>query len=113
MSVAAPKPAPRSRTQRSVIWGATLVVGISIFLVIAAQSFSRQDLEERPLQVGEAVTVKNTGKGSRPGFVRSISTQGQYEIAMGATREIAARPQTDVLKLEGTGRLKRRKEDSP
>ena len=106
----------RSRTHRIAVWATKILVGICallMVLVIAGQFVARQDIQDHPLQVGEAVSVKNNSKGWRPGYVRTISPQGQYEIAMGATREIAARPQTDILQLQGTGRLKRRKEDAP
>ena len=116
MSDAAPTPPQRSRTHRIAAWATKILIGICallMVLVIAGQFVARQDIQEHPLQVGEAVSVKNNSKGWRPGYVRAISAQGQYEIAMGATREIAARPQTDILQLQGTGRLKRRKEDTP
>ncbi len=116
MSVDSSSPASRQLTHRIAKWVTKAVAVIClllVILVIAGQFIGQQDLQERPLQVSEAVSVKNASKGWRPGFVRSISAQGQYEIAMGATREIAARPQTDILQLQGTGRLKRRKEDAP
>lgn len=116
MSPAAPALDPRSVSQRIASWVKKClfwVVAVMVVLVIAGQYLAREDLRERPLRVGEAVSVKNSGKGWRPGYVRAISPQGRYEIAMGATREIAARPQTDILQLQGTGRLKRRKEDAP
>jgi hypothetical protein len=82
-------------------------------MIIAGFFTSKSDIEERPLQVGEAVSVKNVSKGWRPGFIQSISADGKYVVAMGDTREIAARPTTDVLTLDGTGRLKRQKEEMP
>lgn len=116
MSDSASPPASRPLSYRIAAWATKAVVAVClllVILVIAGQFIGQQDLQERPLQVGEAVSVKNASKGWRPGFVRSISAQGHYEIAMGATRDIAARPQTDILQLQGTGRLKRRKEDAP
>jgi hypothetical protein len=116
MSVDSSSPASRPLPHRIARWVTKAVMAICALLailVIAGQFIGQQDLQERPLHVGEAVSVKNASKGWRPGFVRSISAQGHYEIAMGATREIAARPQTDIIQVEGTGRLKRRKEDTP
>jgi hypothetical protein len=91
---------------------ALVVCALLAFIIFAGSYLSKKDIDERPLQVGEAVSVKNASKGWRPGYVRSISEQGEYVIAMGATPELAARPQTDILRLQGSGRLKRRKDDS-
>jgi hypothetical protein len=116
MSVNASSTASRPTGHRMANWAtkATVVVCVLLaILLVAGQFIGQQDLQERPLQVGEAVSVKNASKGWRPGYVRSISEQGEYVIAMGATPEIAARPQTDILQLQGTGRLKRRKEEAP
>ena len=93
-----------------------VVVAISVLLVVmifAGSYLGKKDIEDRPLQVGEAVSVKNVSKGSRPGFIRAISADGKYQVAMGETRDIAARLNTDLLTLDGTGRLKRRKEQAP
>jgi hypothetical protein len=108
-------PARAPLAKRITLWAIRIALGLCVLLtlmVIAGQYMARQDLQERPLQVGEAVSVKNVSKGWRPGYVRSISEQGEYVIAMGATPELAARPQTDILRFQGTGRLKRRKDDS-
>ena len=106
--------APRShRIARAV---SKIVVAVSVLLAVmifAGTYLGKKDIDERPLQVGEAVSVKNVGKGWQPGFIRAISADGKYQVAMGETRDIAARPQTDVLTLDSTGRLKRRKEATP
>ena len=107
------KASPSHRIARVVT---TIVVAICVLLaimILAGTYLGKKDIDERPLQIGEAVSVKNAGRGWRPGFIRAISAEGKHEVAMGETRDIAARPQTDVLTLDGTGRLKRRKEDAP
>jgi hypothetical protein len=106
--------APRSHRIAGVVTKIVLVVCALLAAMIFAGSYlSKKDIDERPLQVGEAVSVKNVSKGWRPGFIRTISSDGKYVVVMGDTRDIAARPNTDVLTLDGTGRLKRRKEDAP
>jgi hypothetical protein len=109
-SVKAPVPHRVARVVSKVVVAICLLLAVMIF---AGSYLGKKDIDERPLQVGEAVSVKNVGKGSRPGFIRSISADGKYVVAMGNTRDIAARPTTDVETLTGTGRLKRRKEDTP
>lgn len=106
--------APLSRRIAGV--ATKIVVGICVLLAVmifAGTYLGKKDIDERPLQVGEAVSVKNVGKGWRPGFIRAISTDGKYVVAMGETKDIAARPSTDVETLDGTGRLKRRRENTP
>ena len=93
-----------------------LVIAVSLvvpLLIVAGNYINRKDVQERPLQVGEAVSVKNVSKGWRPGFIRRIGPDGVIEVAMGETRGIAARPSSDVIRLDGTGRLKRRQEPAP
>ena len=109
-SVKAPLSHRIARVVTKVVVAICVLLAVMIF---AGTYLGKKDIDERPLQVGEAVSVKNASKGSRPGFIRAISADGKYEVAMGETRDIAARPQTDVLTLDGTGRLKRRKEDAP
>ena len=114
--MASGEPVKASLTHRITGVVTKIVVALSVLLtllIVAGSYLGKKDIAERPLQIGEAVSVKNVGKGWRPGFVRAISTDGKYEVAMGETRDIAARPATDVLTLDGTGRLKRRKEDTP
>jgi hypothetical protein len=104
---------PLSHRIARVVTKIVVVICLLLAVMIFAGTYlGKKDIDERPLQVGEAVSVKNVGKGSRPGFIRAISADGKYVVAMGETKDIAARPSTDVLKLDGTGRLKRRKEDT-
>jgi hypothetical protein len=106
--------APLSHRIARVVTKVLVVICALLALMILAGTYlGKKDIDERPLQIGEAVSVKNAGKGWRPGFIQSISVDGKYVVAMGDTREIAARPNTDVETLDGTGRLKRRKEDKP
>jgi hypothetical protein len=96
--------APRAPlAKRITLWAIRIALGLCALLTlmaIAGQSMARQDLQERTLQVGEAVSLKNVSKGWRLGYVRSISEQGEYVIAMGAIPEIAVRPQTDIFGLK-------------
>lgn len=106
--------APLSHRIARVVTKIVVVICLLLAIMIFAGTYlGKKDIDERPLQVGEAVSVKNLSKGSRPGFIRGISADGKYVVAMGETRDIAARPTTDVLTIDGNGRLKRRKEDAP
>ncbi len=105
--------APPSHRVAAIAIKIIIVVSLVIpVLIVAGNYLNRKDVEERPLHLGEAVSVKNVGKGWRPGYIRAIDIHGRIEVVMGATREAAALPGRDVLTLEGTGRLKRRKDGS-
>ena len=90
-----------------------VVCVLLVAMVFAGRLMAVQDIHDHPLQVGEAVSLKSIHSDWRPGYIQSISAQGQYTIRMGITREIASRPQAKVFQVDGTARLKRRKEDAP
>lgn len=108
-----PAATPLSHRIAAIAIKTVVVVSFAIpVLIVAGNYLNRKDVQERPLQVGEAVSVKNVSKGWRPGYIRAIDAKGRIEVSMGTTSEEAARPGTDVLVLDGTGRLKRRKDGS-
>ncbi|MES2280458.1 MAG: hypothetical protein V4542_03515 [Pseudomonadota bacterium] len=108
-TTATPLPTRTAAIAIRIVIGVSLVIPV---LVVTGNYLNRKDVQERPLQAGEAVSVKNVSKGWRPGYVDTIGANGRIQVRMGATREAAAQPGTDVLTLEGSGRLKRRKDGS-
>ncbi len=104
---------PLSHRMAVIVIKIVVVISLAIpVLIVAGNYLNRKDVREQPLQVGEAVSVKNVSKGWRPGYIRGIDASGRIEVVMGDTREAAALPGRDVLTLDDTGRLKRRKDGS-